>query len=537
MRLFKVCVLFLIVFESCKTEEKILVKENPPIVLTMAASQITLMNATLNGEVAEEGFAPVTDRGFVYSDKNTNPSFNDIKLQSGSGKGIYSIGLDKLTINTKYYLKAYAINTKGIAYGSIVNFTTGDYSLSSLNTLTPENILYTSVDLKGIVKNDGGSVVTERGFCLSQKPSPTINDLKIIVGSGLGNFNYKVDKLNDDSKYYVRTYAINVKGVAYGDEMNFVTKKQTVPNVSVLNVVSVNYFNCILNFGFHDAGGNQITGYGICISENPNPTILDTKQNAGLYSSNIVYSEPPKQHQFTFNNLKIGTTYHARAYAQNGKGIGYSTDYEFKTDSRDPLIGQNLYGGVVAYVFKNGDPGYNPNVKHGLISAPVSDVGILTGTFPFSQTFKGYADNTCYCTLDNSISTGTKIGDGKSNTNLLYSTPCKKLITPSFVSETSKGTNTAIGIAYNITINGYDDWFIPSLDELSAMYKNRDILKNMNDTGIKYWTSSYCGTNLAYAIQFANYPDKPNGLYCLDVLIGSSASGGGNYRFRPIRYF
>jgi len=83
MRILKLFILFSIILLGCKTEEKILVKENPPIVVTMIASQISMINATLNGEVTEEGFTPVTDRGFVYSDKNTNPSLTDSKIQSG----------------------------------------------------------------------------------------------------------------------------------------------------------------------------------------------------------------------------------------------------------------------------------------------------------------------------------------------------------------------------------------------------------------------------------------------------------------------
>ena len=63
----------MILFLSCKTEEP----QNPPTLITNAASNITFRIATLNGEVTNEGFSAVSERGFVYSEKNSNPSVSD----------------------------------------------------------------------------------------------------------------------------------------------------------------------------------------------------------------------------------------------------------------------------------------------------------------------------------------------------------------------------------------------------------------------------------------------------------------------------
>lgn len=125
--MFKKITLFLIISHlnfSCGTQEVLLVKENTPLVITKSASSITRYYATLNGEVTDEGFTATTDRGFVYSETNTNPSVSDSKVQSGYGKGVYSALLDKLMINTKYYFKAYATNSKGTVYGESQSFTT-----------------------------------------------------------------------------------------------------------------------------------------------------------------------------------------------------------------------------------------------------------------------------------------------------------------------------------------------------------------------------------------------------------------------------
>ena len=223
MRILKLFILFFIVFLGCKTEEKVLVKENPPTVLTKAATDISFQNATLNGEVADEGFSATSDRGFVYSDKNSNPTGNDSRVQSGFGKGIYSIVLDKLALNTKYYYKAYATNTKGISFGEIQNFTTNDSKVPTVTTNLPINITRFSVDLGGSVTETGGLPVTQRGICYGLTPNPSISDSKAISGEGIGAYKINLNNLKSNSKFYVRAYAINSKGTGYGNEQSFST--------------------------------------------------------------------------------------------------------------------------------------------------------------------------------------------------------------------------------------------------------------------------------------------------------------------------
>ena len=228
MRTLKLFILISITLIGCKTEEKLLVKENQPTVITKTASDISLTNATLNGEVADEGFSATSDRGFVYSDKNTNPTGNDSRVQVGFGKGVYSIVLDKLAVNTKYYLKAYATNSKGISFGEVQNFTTADYKLATAITDLPKNISYTTVELSGSVTDEGGGTVSESGFVLGTNLSPTISDLKFPVAKVKSTLALNVNKLNINTKYYVRSYAINEKGVAYGNEQIFSTLASTV---------------------------------------------------------------------------------------------------------------------------------------------------------------------------------------------------------------------------------------------------------------------------------------------------------------------
>jgi uncharacterized protein (TIGR02145 family) len=236
MRILKLFILISITLIGCKTEEKLLVKENPPTVITKTPSDISFTNATLNGEVTDEGFSATSDRGFVYSDKNTNPTGNDSRVQVGFGKGIYSVVLDKVLANTKYYYKAYATNTKGISFGEIQNFTTNDFKAPTVTTDLPINITYYSVDLGGSVTETGGLPVTQRGICYGLNPNPSITDNKVILGEGVGTFKINLNNLKSNLKYYLRAYAINSKGTGYGNEQSFNTLEAQLRDKSTLVV-------------------------------------------------------------------------------------------------------------------------------------------------------------------------------------------------------------------------------------------------------------------------------------------------------------
>ncbi|MEI6435310.1 MAG: FISUMP domain-containing protein [Bacteroidota bacterium] len=75
----------------------------------------------------------------------------------------------------------------------------------------------------GAILNDGGSAVVSRGVCWSTSPLPTIIDNKTIDGEGIGKFTSIISGLHGDSTYYVRSYAINSKGIAYGNDTSFTT--------------------------------------------------------------------------------------------------------------------------------------------------------------------------------------------------------------------------------------------------------------------------------------------------------------------------
>jgi hypothetical protein len=99
----------------------------PPTVTTAAATSITTISAVLGGSVTADGGDAVTDRGVVYSTTNTTPAIGGsgvTQAANGLGAGTFSATISGLTPGTIYYVRAYATNSVGTSYGSVVSFTT-----------------------------------------------------------------------------------------------------------------------------------------------------------------------------------------------------------------------------------------------------------------------------------------------------------------------------------------------------------------------------------------------------------------------------
>ena len=98
-----------------------------PSITTMAATQITDNSAFVGGMVTNDGGAAITEWGIVYS-TSSNPTIAHNKIVNTNDIGLFFNTIDNLRNNTKYYARAYAINEKGVAYGSQTIFTTGCFN-------------------------------------------------------------------------------------------------------------------------------------------------------------------------------------------------------------------------------------------------------------------------------------------------------------------------------------------------------------------------------------------------------------------------
>ncbi len=94
-----------------------------PVVTTAEVTDTTETTATCGGEVISDGDDPVTSRGVCWS-TFPGPTINDAFTEDGSGLGTFVSYITELDSNTLYYVRAYATNTAGTAYGNQVEFTT-----------------------------------------------------------------------------------------------------------------------------------------------------------------------------------------------------------------------------------------------------------------------------------------------------------------------------------------------------------------------------------------------------------------------------
>jgi hypothetical protein len=97
---------------------------NPaPVVSTVRPTDVVDTTATAQGNITEIGGATVTTRGFKYGLTQTD-TWNVSETGTFSA-GTFSLPLTGLTAKTQYFIRAYATNSYGTAYGEYMSFYTG----------------------------------------------------------------------------------------------------------------------------------------------------------------------------------------------------------------------------------------------------------------------------------------------------------------------------------------------------------------------------------------------------------------------------
>jgi len=224
--------------------------------------------------------------------------------------------------------------------------------------------------------------------------------------------------------------------------------------------------------------GNTATTGGSILSDGGSPVthrgvVYDTTSNPSLSSNYTVDGSGTGNFVSVINNLAPTTTYYTRAYATNSLGTAFGNLMSFSTSPSLPVVslGQNYAGGIVFYIDQTG--------QHGLVCAPFDQGSTPWGLYGVDVQ-----------------GTSPWFGTGAQNTSAIiaYSQSGYGALNPA----------SAAIMCDTLTLNGFNDWYLPSQYELFTLHSV--LHANSNNLGgfvnEWYWSSSQGSTDHAWIVLF-----------------------------------
>jgi hypothetical protein len=309
-----------------------------PTLNTLAVTYIAATTATFNGTITDAGSPAYTERGFVYA-TTTMPTLETTiakRTVAVTGETTFFTGVLGLELGNTYFVRAYAINAVGTAYSTNeVSFTT----IAVLPTLTTDMINNISIanqraTFNGSILTLGDPAYTERGFVYGTVHNPTVEDdtKKPATGNGEGAFSVNATELQVGNIYYVRAYATNTAGTAYGTEVTL-DFNAVMPQVTTRDVTESTPTTATFNGAITAVGDPAYTEKGFVYGAMHNPGIEDegvTKKTVsgagtGDFNANIT-------------GLVTGQTYYIRAYATTVSATAYGQEISLTPYNPDVVV-------------------------------------------------------------------------------------------------------------------------------------------------------------------------------------------------------
>jgi hypothetical protein len=317
---------------------------------------------------------------------------------------IFSANVEGLDLNRTYYVRAYATNTIGTAYGNEVSFEVK--ALPALNTIRVSEVTSSMAKFEAEIISEGSPAYTERGFVFATISQPTLsNTIRKITAEKNSNTDYSasVSGLSLNTTYYVRAFATNDNGTAYGNEVTFTSGAELATlSTSAASGVSTN--SAILGGNIISSGTPAYNERGVCYGVSPMPTIENS-------SKAIIVGSGTGNFSRQVSELSSGTKYYARAYAKSGdSGTAYGEEVSFTTHtpvsvntqavsstnittSSAKIYGNIIHAGVPAYTERGICYGTSNNpTKETAFSLSVAG----TGTGAYSADINNLDANTKY---------------------------------------------------------------------------------------------------------------------------------------------
>lgn len=284
-----------------------------PVVLSITPSY---READIQGALMAVGNMAVDSCGICLA-TTSNPTVDDrCQCVALSQTGLFEFTFDSLQPGTTYHVRAFAKGAAGVGYGSDTVFRTLALQEPAVTTRTPYSIAATLFRTGGAIVSDGGLPVTACGVCCGTASQPTLDGSHVQAVLRADTFACVVNGLSPSSTYYVRAYAVNGSGVAYGEEYTVTTTAPMPPMVDFDDIYESSASSMTAKGTVVSDGGASVTETGFCWGTTPAPTI----DNASHVQANATFTA-------SVTGLAPNTVYYIRPYAVNALGVGYGDDF------------------------------------------------------------------------------------------------------------------------------------------------------------------------------------------------------------------
>lgn len=246
------------------------------------------------------------------------------------------------------YIFLFGIAFLGLGYGCLED---PDMDTRLQNAKAPtvkapekDHLSATSLVVRASVELENGSVVTERGVCWGKEeqilPGEHMRNKRYLKADegGIGEFKIEISGLEDNTTYFVYTYAINAVDTAYSTGQPFSTNEGVGSVITLKPEQETVHATSALLKGVipaSDRGESEITDRGFYLSVKPNPS-----KNDSVYHAINQTIDPLMDDTFSFHvkNLYPDTKYYVLAFAENKFGIYPSKVDSFQTTDGKPRV-------------------------------------------------------------------------------------------------------------------------------------------------------------------------------------------------------
>ena len=282
-------------------------------------SDITETSFSIKGTILSTGGHEISSYGHCWSEHDTPTIENDNKNNFGNSTEIreFTSNISGLDAGKTYYVRAYAVNSKGTVYSEQRNITMPYIKKPIVKTQGATDIGKDVATLNGNITDNGGDKIIECGFYYGTSENTEIK--KSLGDNSLSALKLVLTNLKESTTYYYKAYATNSKGTAYGEVMSFKTLSENALTVETKSATDITTKSATLNGTVLDRGSSNITEYGFYYGTNENTTNKKKLENS------------MDELKLNLTELAEGTTYYYKAYATNSKGTSYGEVLNFTT--------------------------------------------------------------------------------------------------------------------------------------------------------------------------------------------------------------